>query len=122
MTQQYTEKMIVEKLSSYKSLKTQYILILYEFEVALSNNHDKAFIQNASKRMLQLYLEIQRLEFYCSLLSSDLQSILALRYIHYKSWNEIEREIGYSYRTIMRKRSKAISQLTSMYNYSYICF
>lgn len=119
MMQQYTEKMIVEKLSSYKSLKTQLILIQYEFEVALSNNYDTTSIWSISTKLLQLSSEIQRLEFYCSFLPSELQYILALRYIHYKSWGEIETEIGYSHRTIMRKRNKAIAQLTSMYNYIY---
>lgn len=147
MIRQYTQDMIVEKLCSYKSIKTKLSLIQYELteltSITAASTGKMNFLETINecetsisalsymdvipqddilKKIIQqwkqLHCEIQRLEFYFSLLRPDLRAILILHYYEEKTWNEIELETGCSYRTVMRRKNEAIEDLTHMYNFS----
>lgn len=66
----------------------------------------------------QIRAEVDRLVFYMSLLPQEHQEVLRLCYMENLTWQEMEREVGYSRRTLIRRRTEAIEHLTEMYNYT----
>lgn len=66
----------------------------------------------------QLHMELEQLDFYMGLLKKEQQEILRLSYIERMTWQEMERETGYSRRTLVRRRNEAVERLTEMYNYT----
>lgn len=66
----------------------------------------------------QIRAEVDRLLFYMSLLPQEHREVLRLCYMENLTWQETERETGYSRRTLVRRRNEAIERLTEMYNYT----
>ena len=66
----------------------------------------------------QIRAEVDRLVFYTSLLPQEHREVLQLCYMENLTWQEMERETGYSRRTLVRRRNEAIERLTEMYNYT----
>lgn len=66
----------------------------------------------------QLNMDLEQLDFYMGLLKKELREILQLSYMENLTWQEMERETGYSRRTLVRRRNEAVERLTEMYNYT----
>ena len=62
--------------------------------------------------------EIERVDYYLSLLSPDHEQVIRLIYFEKKTWYEIENETGFSRRTLTKRRSEAVDRLMPMYNYT----
>jgi len=72
--------------------------------------------KNDIKRELRLLeAEINRLEFYVSLLDKNESDIIRMIYFERKAWKNIEADLHISERTLFRYRKSAIAELSSMY-------
>lgn len=74
-------------------------------------------VADVLKEMDELGAQIERMDYYISLLTEDQRRILQLYYFLKKSWYDIESETNYSRRTLTKRRNEAIVRLAEMYNY-----
>ena len=68
--------------------------------------------------LTKLKTELDRLDTYLSLLTEDYRRILTLYYIEGRPLRIIEQELGYSRRTLSRKKADGLEQLANMYEYT----
>lgn len=81
---------------------------------ALNNEATTAIIQEWD----EIYREVSRIDFYMSLLTEEERNILMLSYMEKLSWQELEKRLEISRRTIVRRRDAAVERMREMLNYA----
>lgn len=81
---------------------------------ALNNEAISAIIQEWD----EIYREISRIDFYMSLLTKEEREVLILSYMQKHSWQELEKTLGLSRRTIARRQHSAINHLIELIEYA----
>ena len=102
----YSKENIVELLGNYRELRKNVKLLEFEAEHAPR----KSVINALNKART----EIDRLEFYISLLDEKKASVLKLLYIDGLTWKETQQRLSISGNTLFRYRGDAIAELTEM--------
>ena len=92
-------------------------------EVALSYRDRAAALNNEAtltiiKEWDEIYREVARIDFYMSLLTEEERSILVYSYMEKVSWQELELKLGFSRRTIIRRRDAVVNRLSELLNYT----
>ena len=81
---------------------------------ALNNEAISAIIQEWD----EIYRETSRIDFYMRLLTKEEREVLILSYMQKHSWQELEKTLGLSRRTIARRRHSAINHLIELIEYA----
>lgn len=68
------------------------------------------------KELFSIEKEIERLEYYVSLLGENEATVVRLLYFERRTWDEAEKALNVSNRTIFNYRKRAIKGLVSMYS------
>ena len=80
----------------------------------LNNETSSAIIQEWD----EIYRAVSRIDFYMSLLTEEERNILILSYMEKLSWKELETILGFSRRTIIRRRDAAVERIKELLNYA----
>jgi DNA-directed RNA polymerase specialized sigma subunit len=104
---------VSNRSSSHLSDKTMAIALKYKKIKEEMEFESKGSI---ARQLRVLEAEIDRLEYYVSLLDKQKAAVIRLRYFEKKSWPDIEAELQISQRTIFRYRKEAVERLEYMYS------
>lgn len=91
--------------------------------VALSYRDRAAKLNNEATSALiqewdEIHREVSRIDFYMSLLTEEEKNIVVYSYMEKLSWQELERRLGLSRRTIIRRREIVVNRLSELLNYT----
>lgn len=100
--------------TNHISNKTMMIALQYQDKVDRINSETIAAIM---QELQPLELEIERLEYYISLLNKLQEQVIRLFYFEGMVWGDMEKELHISKRTLMNHREEAVRLLVKMYSY-----
>ena len=86
----------------------------YREKATIMNNEVIAQILNELSRVQR---QLDRMDMYISLLSEEQKYVIKAYCIEGRTWRDIERETGYSRRTLCRRKAEGLAHLEYMYNY-----
>jgi len=99
--------------NSHLSDRTMAIALRYKDEMSRMGVET---IIDVNSELCVLETEINRLEYYVSLLDKNEEAAIRLLYFERRSWPEAAEELNISKRTLFRYRKSAIEELASMYS------
>jgi len=100
--------------SSDKNDRIMKMALSYKKIAAELNNEA---IAEVLKELDEVQTQIERMDYYMSLLTEEQAQVLRLCFFQKKTWNSIESESGYSRRTLTKRRNEAVIRLAEMYSY-----
>lgn len=121
-----SEKELIESLSLAKSEdggvrspghisnKTMMIALQYQ-DVAVRMNSD--VVAEITQELSALEAELERIDYYLTLLDEGQALVLRRYYIEQKPWAEIEAECGLSQRALIKRRDDGVRELSEMFGF-----
>lgn len=95
--------------------KVMSIVLSYRERTAILNNEAFSTILFEVEKICR---ELSRIELYLNLLTESEKNILILSYVENLPWQELETRLGFSRRTIIRKRDVALTHMAELWSYS----
>jgi len=74
-------------------------------------------ILQIKQELLNLESEIDRIEYYVSLLESGQKEVITLYYFERKSWTEIKEQLHVSQRALIKRRDDGIGELVKSFGF-----
>lgn len=102
------------KSPGHISNKTMMIAMQYQDAAARMNSDVVAEI---AQELSALEAEVERIDYYLTLLDEGKALVLRRYYIEQKSWAEIEAEFGLSQRALIKRRDDGVGELAEMFGF-----
>lgn len=121
-----SEKELIESLSLAKSEagggkspghisnKTMMIALQYQ-DTAQRMNGD--VVAEITQELSALEAEVERIDYYLTLLDEEQALVLRRYYIEQRPWSEVEAEFGLSQRALIKRRDDGVEELAEMFGF-----
>lgn len=74
-------------------------------------------VMEIAQELADLEAEVDRIDYYLSLLDEDRATVIRRCYIEQKTWAEIESELGLSQRALINRRDDGVGELAEMFGF-----